>query len=80
MAVLPERPDLADGRSMCGHRRSPWHCLGVAEAVPRSRGCPCLSPVLDRLAGAGCGQESSFQLRTATHTMAIVVATSMTEK
>jgi hypothetical protein len=32
------------------------------------------------LAGSVSAQESSFQVRAATHTMAMVVATSMTEK
>lgn len=48
-----------------------------APLVVMPRGVESLGSLL---AGAGCGQESSFQVRAATHTMAMVVATSMTEK
>jgi hypothetical protein len=48
-----------------------------APLVVMPRGVESLGSLL---AGSVSAQESSFQVRAATHTMAMVVATSMTEK
>jgi len=64
-------------RASIGTLTPPVSLQGRTRLVVMPRGVESLGSLL---AGSVSAQESSFQVRAATHTMAMVVATSMTEK